>query len=285
MALVSGNITTTQTAATGLTVLDMMVQQYLVENAVLIPTIWDRTEALEQGAKSVDITRRSGFVAESKTEGSDYTAQSITWTADTLTLDKQEGVYVQMTGKARLQSAFDQESNITIASIEALAEKLEGQVYTALAAVAASSPDHKIAFQTTDTLSLSDINRARLLLNKQKVPKDNNRFLAINSDQEADLLDLEQFIHADKYGNSTPLVNGEIGRIYGFRILVTENVTASTALAYHRSHVAFCRQLGITFERDRNLQNDLDLYLMQTLYGIKTLDAGVRGVLLNNTGA
>jgi len=81
------------------------------------------------------------------------------------------------------------------------------------------------------------------------------------------------------------LVNGEVGRIYGFRVVVTNNVTASTALCYHRSHVAYARQLALRFENQRKLSEAATEYLMQQKYGVKTLDQGKRGVLINNTGA
>jgi hypothetical protein len=97
-------------------------------------------------------------------------------------------------------------------------------------------------------------------------------------------LKLENFLHADKYGDRMALVNGEIGMLLGFRVLVTEYVTESTALAYHRSHVAFGRRLAMTWEQGRGLQDDVYEYLLQTKYGLKTLDNGVRGVLINNTG-
>lgn len=284
MALVAGQITSTETASTALTVISDMVQAYLTENAVLLPTVWDRTADIVPGAKEVDINRRTGLTAEDKAEGSDYTAQKFTWAADSLVLDQRQGVYVELTGDAQIESLLNQESSILDASIIGLVEALEAKIYTALAAASAATPDHRLAFETADVLSLNDIISARKLLNKAKAPK-TDRFLAINSDQEADLLRLENFLHADKYGDRMPLINGEIGMLLGFRVLVTEYVTASTCLAYHRSHVAFGRQLAMTWEQGRNLKADVTEYLLQTKYGLKTLDSGVRGVLINNTGA
>jgi len=285
MPLVSGNITSTETSAVGVDLIAAMVQSYLSENAVLIPSILDVSNEVEPGAKSVSIGRHTGLTAESLTEGSSYTAQKFTWSADQLIFNKHEGVRTNLTTKAAAQSTKDQEANILTASIEALAQKLEAQVYTALADVSGATPDHKVALDTADTLSYEDILNARRLLNKQSVPKDNNRFLAINSDQEMDILGLDKFSSADKYGNNIPLLTGEIGRILGFRVLVTENVTASTALAYHSSHAVFARQKEITWFSQFDPDYSYTKYLLETMYGLKTLDSGKRGVLLNNTGA
>ena len=285
MPLVSGDITSTQTSAVGVDLIAQMVQQFLEEKAVLIPSITDVSGEVEAGAKSISIGRHTGLTAESLTEGSSYTSQKYTWSADQLIFDKQEGVRTNLHTKASLQSTKNQEANILEASIKALAQKLETQVYTAIADVSDATPDHKVAFETADTISFNDILEARRLLNKQFIPKDERRFLAINSDQETDILGLPKFTEADKYGSNMPLLTGEIGKILGFRVVVTENVTSSTALAYHSSHVAFARQKEITWFSQFDPDYSYTKYLLETLYGLKTLDSGKRGILLNNTGA
>ena len=45
--------------------------------------------------------------------------------------------------------------------------------------------------------------------------------LMIATDKEYELVVLEDFIHADKYGSREALLNGEIGRLYGMRIIST----------------------------------------------------------------
>lgn len=279
--MASGVITTTETDSLALERIALMIQTYLSENAVLIPTIMDRTSDVQKGDKSVSYNRRGGLTAETKTSGSDYNSQKFTYTADKLLLTTREGVYVEMEGEAELHSVIEQEPHILDASIDALAQSLEAKVFTALIDVSTSSPDHAVSFDTSDTISLADIANARRLLNKQFVPK-TDRFLAVNSDQETDILNLDNFLHAEKYGSNMPLMNGEIGRIMGFRVLVTENVTESKAVAYHRSHVVFGRQQAITWEQDRELRADKFQYLLQTHYGLKTLDSGKRGVLMEN---
>ena len=281
MALVAGNITATETDGLALDAIAMMIQTYLSENAVLIPSIMDRSGDVMKGMKSISYNRRGGLTAETKSSGTGYTAQKFTYTPDKLDLTTREGVYVEMEGEADLHSVIEQRPEILNASIDALAQALEQNIYTALINVSTSSPDHAVTLDTSDTLSLADITNARRLLNKQFVPK-TDRFLAINSDQEADILNLENFLHADKYGDRMPLMNGEIGRILGFRVLTTENVAESVAVAYHRSHVVFGRQMEVTWEVDRDLQNDTYEHLLQTHYGLKTLDAGKRGVKMSN---
>jgi hypothetical protein len=277
-------IDTSKTSAIGADLISAYVQQVLSETAVLIGSIDDRTSELEPGAKSLSIGRRTALSAESKAEGTAYEAQAFEWAADKLDLSKQEGVYTQLTRKAAAQATQGQDLQILQASAQALVDKLEAQVYAELVKVSASAPDHIVTFGVASTIALADILNARKLLRVQNVPM-NDVFLAINPAQEAQLLAMEQFIDASRYGSNEVLQNGEIGRIYGFRVLVTNAVTANTAIAYHKSHVAFARQIEVTWEQSRILKNSMSEFLLETLYGLKVLDSGKRGVLMNNTGA
>jgi len=281
MALDPGVITPTVTSEAANTLISQMVQSYLTETAVLIPTIMDRSSEVKKGDTQVKYLKVGGLEAESKSSGSDYTAQKYSITEDTLVLDDQEGVYVEMETKADLDSVITQEPYIFQRAADALVQKLEADVYTALANVSTSNPDHAIEYDSASVLALSDILECRRLLNIAKLPP-MERFLAIHPNNETDLLGLDQFLHADKYGSNTVLMNGEIGRIFGFTVLVTTNVTENTSLAYHRSHAVFARQQQVTWERDRNLKGDKHEFLLQTFYGLKTLDSGIRGVKLAN---
>lgn len=274
----------TESSAVALALVSQYVQTLLTEKSILLPSILDRSADVEVGAKSISIGRSTKFTAESKSENSAYTSQVLTWSADALLLDKQEGVYVEAEKIALIQSAISQESEILKAASLALIEKLEGNIYTALAAVSASAPDHKIAFDSSTTLQVADIAEAAQLLDVQKVPMA-DRFLAVHPTQYWQICGSSAFTEAAKYGSNSALVNGEVGKILGFTVLKTTSVTENTVLAYHREHVAFARQLAINWDSAKKLSNSAVEYLLETIYGLKTLDSGKRGVLINATGS
>lgn len=94
--------------------------------------------------------------------------------------------------------------------------------------------------------------RMRMTLNKANVPTD-GRFIAISPEFEALILGDARFIDASKYGTNTPIMNGEIGRALGFRILVSNNLPAGTAgtgaevsnfvIAGHRMGITLAEQI------------------------------------------
>ncbi|HAT77253.1 MAG TPA: hypothetical protein DCS19_10570 [Flavobacterium sp.] len=280
------NITVSNTSAVAIDVVSQYVQTYLKNNAVILPTIIDRTSDVVPGAKQVEVGRAGSLSvgAETKVANTPYTGQTLTWTTDDLLLNLHKGVYVEMENIANIQSVVDQEAAILERATEDLTFDLETALYTAMKVVSATTPDHRVAFKSGTTLSLEDITGARKLLNIAKVPM-MDRFMIINPEQEEDLLNLDNFRSAEKYGSNTVLMNGEIGLIFGFRVLMTNAVTADEVLFYHRSHCAFARQLAMTWENDRKLQNSSREYLLETIYGLKMLDTGKRAILINATGA
>ena len=283
--MANANIRAADVAAMGLDIVSAYVQQYLVQNSVLMNTIIDRSMEAKKGVTSIKIGRRTALEAQTKVANTKLETKRMTWASDNLALDKHEVVYTLLEDAADIESAIEQEPQILQASAEALMTLLEQNIYAALAATCASSPvDHRVKFKTQSVLSLQDILGARKLLNRKAVPFE-NRWMAIHPDQEETVLGLKNIIEVSKYPNTQTIVNGEIGRIYGFRVIVSNNVTADTTLFYHSTHCAFARQLALTWETSRNLGEVGTEYLLQQKYGLKTLDSGIRGVLMNNTGS
>lgn len=72
--------------------------------------------------------------------------------------------------------------------------------------------------------SSSDATAARKLLLQQRAPKE-NRYGVLNFDAEANALDLAAFADADKAGNNTVKIEGEIGRKYGINWFSDDHVS------------------------------------------------------------
>lgn len=72
------------------------------------------------------------------------------------------------------------------------------------------------------------LRRLRMTLNKANVPTD-GRWVTISPEFEALILGDARFIDASKYGSTTPILNGEIGRAIGFRVLTSNNLPEGTA--------------------------------------------------------
>lgn len=86
---------------------------------------------------------------------------------------------------------------------------------------------------TPDAINTADeafliLRQLRMELNKENVPSD-GRFVVISPEFEALVLGDNRFIDASAYGTNAPIMNGEIGRAIGFRVLVSNNLPEGTA--------------------------------------------------------
>lgn len=105
----------------------------------------------------------------------------------------------------------------------------------------------------------ADILALKLLFDNRNIPQKNRRLL-INGQMENDLLVIERFTSVEKYGPNTAIMEGEIGKIHGFRIIKRSAVQSyaadntlkpygaptvttdqAAALAYHPSFVRFIK--------------------------------------------
>jgi hypothetical protein len=80
------------------------------------------------------------------------------------------------------------------------------------------------ASTTSETVSGALTFPADLILGRSTVYGNLKRpadTMIIASDLYDEILQMDQFIHADKYGGNTPLLNGEVGKIYGMNVVET----------------------------------------------------------------
>ena len=278
-------ISDTEVAVTKQQLVSSIVQDVLKSESILIPTITNYSQFAVPGAKGVDIAKRNQFAAGDKTEDVDLVQQTLTFTADSLNFDKHKAIYAELEMKAGLQSNVAVRSEILMEQAKELALQVDKDIITQLKLVSTAAPDHLIDYSNspTDTILQTDILEARRLLNVAKVSKA-GRFMMVSPDQEKAMLLIADFVRADAYGNAGGLINGEIGRVYGFTVLMHTELSAADTLFWHPSHVGYGTQLDPSFEEMKNLKGVKDEFLLHMIYGCKVLDSGKRGVYINGTG-
>ncbi len=276
----------TETSATGLAVISALVQKQLIAAAKLMFTVQDESARVAPGALSVSFPRTGDLDPVAKSENTPSTSQVLTYAVDTLALDKHYHTYVRLEDIAGTQSVVNVEMDILERAGRGMAKQMDTSIYDALkAGASASAPDHIIQLTSSGTiLDEAAILAARKLLDDQNVPED-ERFMVINPAQEKQLLAVANFIQAERYGSAGALTNGEIGRVFGFRIIKTTVCEAVKVLFYHRSALAFARQIEPKWEQMRNLPALANDYSLSALYGVKVLDSGKRVVHSNSSGS
>lgn len=274
-------ISATEVGTTRQDLVSAVVQETLKTKAKYMGLVMDYSASVPAGSKSVLIPRRGQFTAADKVEDTDLTAQAFTFTQDSLTLSH-KAILAEMELIADLQSAVNVEAEIIKESAMELAKATDELIRAQLKLASAAAPDHILDYvdTATDVIALADIANARKLLNVQHVPMA-DRYMAVSAKKEYELLQIASFIQAERYGSSEPIVNGEIGRILGFKVILDEELADAETIFWHKSAAAFAVQLSPSFEKMMNLPGVKNQYLLHTVAGAKVLQAGKCNVFYN----
>lgn len=267
----------TETVAVAHAQIASSIQMYLQQEAVLLERI--SLYPVKKGDKSVTIGRSGGFTVADKAENSALTAQVLTYAGDTLALDQHKAILVRLEKIANLQALPDIIADILMKMGKDMAYVLDQFIVSKLILASASAPDHRLAYANAATLGKADLLSARTLLHLQNV-KFNECFIGVSAASESNLLAIDDFVHVDKYGSSEGLVNGEIGRLYGAKVIMSNAFADLKTVVWHPTAVAVGVQEEVSFDEDKDLPNLATLYACDTIYGGITLDSGKRQVVL-----
>lgn len=278
----------TETSATSMDIVTAIVQETLKEKSQFLPLVTDYSANAVKGAKSVKVPRRDQFAAADKTENTALTAQKMTFSVDTIDLDKHKAIFTSIEMIADLQATPNVVAEIVREMGDELALQIDKDIVAQLKLVSTSAPDHLLDYADSagDKIARTDFGEAKKLMRLANVNMmDGNLFCSISPDQEKNMLDIDGFVEADRYGSREALLNGEIGRIFGYRIIVSNLLSAVDSIFWHKSHVGFALQQGASFKTDENLADVAQEFLLNQVYGVDVLDSGKRGVYFNGTGA
>lgn len=263
------------------------VQSYLDgSESVLIKTITDLTSKFTKGVERVTIPKVSGLSLENVVSGTDATAGGMTTTGDELICDQKKQVPEYIDYSDDLESAVNQKQAFIDAAPRVFAEGMESNIATALSASAyndGGAEDHEFTSDTDGVgdggYSIADIARAKKLLDKAKVPK-KDRYLAVNADGMEILASMTEFQEGQKSLSDEALRQGVVSLVKGFKVVQSEDVSATKMLCYHKSALAFAVHDSMTFI-DKELPEKATTFLaLRGKYGSKLLDGGRRNVVI-----
>lgn len=251
----------TSAANTGATEMDLItriVQSELLEKTVVLGSVMDHSDKVQSGLKSIEIPRfeadttpGSGRFGDPTTQNPDGETvvpfQTASLTTDVINLDQWKNLPYRIPDRVAMQSRTPLESELARKAGAEMAIYMDKEIITVLETLTQT-----IAYNDTvnEDLELTDITEARRVLNRNNVSQ-SDRVLLISPEKEKDMLNIDNFLHADKYGAREALLNGEIGRVFGFKVLVSNLLTAAQAFAYQRECIGYAMQKRVDFETQR----------------------------------
>jgi N4-gp56 family major capsid protein len=132
-----------------------------------------------------------------------------------------------------IETNYAKRINIIEEHIMAIRERVGSQVShnwspTVAAQLIRTTGAARAAFKTGQTgtrkaITKADIVNARRLMDRMDVPQQ-GRVCLLDADMFSDILNIDDFVHADKIGGSGNLATGAVGRIFGFDVFVRSTV-------------------------------------------------------------
>lgn len=248
------------TSVTENTVINSIVQDELLRAAKLRPTVRDFSSLAGKGDKEIVLpkftTSFGGPAAQNADGATTVDFQSPVLGSDTISLDQWTNLPYRIPDRVSMQSKVNLEAELAQSAGRHYGNYMDDLIIAELRLGSAAAPDHLLDIDGADAtalgtaITLDAISKARMLLNKQNASMD-ERYLAISPDQEKVIIDLDNFTHADKYGSRDALIDGEVGRIYGFRVIVHNGLNANEALAWQKDAVGIAVQKEVKFETQR----------------------------------
>ena len=268
----------TEVAATVQQTVSSLVQEFLIQEAVLMERVTNY--ASKKGEDRIKIPKSdTALTADDKVENTSVTAQVVTYATDDLLLDQYKAIQIRIEDKAMMVSMVELMSDILPRMVKTLALDIDTKIVAQLELASAAAPDHRLAYDNATSLGKVDLLNARQLIHEQNLSF-NECYIGVSPASEANLLAIDDFVHVDKYGSAEGLVNGELGKLYGAKVIMSNEFDDAKTIVWHPSACAFSRQMDPKFERDRDLPNLADLVSLSHIYGVKVLDSGKRQVML-----
>ncbi len=267
-------------------IVSLSVQEVLTSEMIMPQTVLDYSAQVGPGMDTLKIPRFSNFTVDTKAANTAVNAQTNTFSADSLLLDRHKVIQFLLEDIASLQAKVQIVQQYINQAGRDLAAEIDDAILREMEAnVSSAAPDHIIAFDNspTNTLSKGDVLNARELLNKAKVPV-SDRFCVVSPLREAELMAIQEFTRVNEAGADQALRNGFIGRLFGFEVLMSPQVDDDATLFYHRSTCVFARQLAPRTQVEKDLAHLADRWSIDHIYGRKMLDSGKRAVRIKIGG-
>jgi len=254
----AGTITTSVANLEPTEIIQRTIEKSARANLVALNTCRVNRDLIGSPARSLIVGSRGTITAAAVTEGSAITKINPSYTPYTITPAK-VGVGVEITYESIEAWHYDLINGWLEEAGYAVAKKMDTDI---LGTIRTSSGVGSTDASTSGILAYDDVVAGVTDVRGNNYDPDT---LLIHSSQANDLLKDTKFINSAAYGGREPILNGEIGKFAGLRVLVTNQSADGTALVYDSKKaciVAFKRDLTVR-RREEPAYDSITVYVTQ----------------------
>ena len=231
-----------------------IVQRELQAASKLAGLFTDYSNLVGKGTSSVKIPRSSSFTVADRDNATPTaaSASNLTFSFDEISLDQSKYVYYVIPGDVEIDAkpSYEQTAasraasahgrNMDIARLDALWVGGSGSVEV----------EYDAGVSDIEAVLLSMIEQA----DEQEMLDDGGRTLIVRPSERKALLGVANFVQADRYGSNQTIMSGELGSLYGVKVIMTTNSGSEddgNSITFGNGNMILCHResLGFAFHR------------------------------------
>lgn len=250
-----------------------LVQRELKEKASLTPFLTDLSSLAVKGFNQISLPKLSSFTVQDRAFGAAASENAaLTDSKDTINLDKNKIILFGYDSHDEVQSSINYMTAAITRASAAHGRQINTDILTSWASVAGLNLNGAAPADITidDILDMREF----LISNFADMTKS---YLVIAADQEKAMLKLPEFSRYDyRGGNASPIVNGQIGFVYGVPVVINQQVAAQQAFMVNVEGSGFAFQKAPMVAEDVALQYGTGgkQVAVDCLYGVGGLQLG-----------
>jgi hypothetical protein len=264
----------TELSATKQEVIAEIAQRALISNSAILSTVRDLSMFAVKGAETISFPASSSlFAAENRASGANATIQDIAFKKDSLALDQRMIIAWAVDSDDELESRLDVQRELIDRAAREHARDVDAKLIAEMESVG-------IATTTAGSISQAVVLEMRAILGRNKANMQ-NLYLAVSPEEEANLLQIDPFVGADKYGSAI-IPQGVLGTIYGVNVVVSPELSGDQYFMYESDGIGIGFQRRPQFDEVNNplLGPGAKTQVLGQKYGVKGLQIGAPGSFL-----
>jgi len=216
------------------------VQRELISQAVVMPSISDKSMFAVKGTEAVSFPRAGSFTVENRASAVEATKQNVTYAKDQILLDQRATISWQVDPMDDLESMIDVRLDLAGRAARSHAKYFDEQVIAGFEADSAATT-------TAGAISKDIILEMRQELLEAEANEDALTLL-VGPGAEAALLNIAEFVRADHYGSSA-IPSGRLGSLYGVDVKRSSQITNPLSYyMYDKDGYGFAWQKGLSMD-------------------------------------
>jgi len=249
------------------------VQRELAAAAKLAPTVRDVSEFALPGHKSISFPKLGSFTVQKLGQNQKADAQALTATEDQLDLDQYATVQWILKRQAEEQSRLNFEQAYISRAASAHGRQIDLDILEEIIPNASGSVTYNASDIEDNILEVVQD------LDSQFAPEE-DRYMVFRPAQKRLILGVANFVQANRYGDNTPIMTGELGMAYGLRFIMNNNTTANyvdgVMVGYQREGLALGFQIDPEFDEEKAIEYGAGSMrqTLDQLYGVKSMQDG-----------